>query len=145
MSDMIDTLQQLQQLRQRSLNQVTSQLTQQKQLCQRYQRNINALNALTLSEEAFPGVSALQMANHAGYQRHIQRLIDWQKQEQALAEIEVGNLQTQMQQQARREKIVAVVLEQQQEEYQREQGRLAQKNTDALATQCWQRQQAGDI
>lgn len=60
MSDMIDTLQQLQQLR------------------QRYQRNINALNALTLSEEAFPGVSALQMANHAGYQRHIQRLIDWQ-------------------------------------------------------------------
>ncbi|WP_162007193.1 flagellar export protein FliJ, partial [Yersinia pestis] len=114
MSDMIDTLQQLQQLR------------------QRYQRNINALNALTLSEEAFPGVSALQMANHAGYQRHIQRLIDWQKQEQALADIEVGNLQTQMQQQARREKIVAVVLEQQQEEYQREQGRLAQKNTDAL-------------
>ncbi len=127
MSDMIDTLQQLQQLR------------------QRYQRNINALNALTLSEEAFPGVSALQMANHADYQRHIQRLIDWQKQEQALADIEVGNLQTQMQQQARREKIVAVVLEQQQEEYQREQGRLAQKNTDALATQCWQRQQAGDI
>lgn len=127
MSDMIDTLQQLQQLR------------------QRYQRNINALNALTLSEEAFPGVSALQMANHAGYQRHIQRLIDWQKQEQALADIEVGNLQTQMQQQARREKIVAVVLEQQQEEYQREQGGWRKKNTDALATQCWQRQQAGDI
>ncbi|WP_235896997.1 flagellar export protein FliJ [Yersinia vastinensis] len=138
--NMIKTLQQLQQLRQRALNQASSQLAQQKQLCQRYQSNINALSSLAnLSSNTETKVAALQMANNAHYKRHIQRVIDWQKQEQVLATMEVGKLQIQLQQQARQEKTVAIVLEQQKEQHQLEQGRSEQKATDSQAAQCWQR------
>ncbi|MBS0053972.1 flagellar export protein FliJ [Yersinia sp. Marseille-Q3913] len=141
---MVKTLQQLQQLRQRALNQATSQLAQQKRLCQRYQNNINALTSLTrfpstTDLETPPTFGALQMVNNAHYKRHIQRVIDWQKQEQILADIEADKLQVQLQRQACREKIVAVVLEQQQQFCQLEQGRREQKITDSLAAQCWQR------
>ncbi|AKP33116.1 flagellar export protein FliJ [Yersinia aleksiciae] len=141
---MVKTLQRLQQLRQRALNQTTSQLAQQKQLCQRYQNNINALTSLThfsfaVRAGACPTIGAFQMTNSAHYKRHIQRVIDWQKQEQTLADMEAGKLQVQLQQQACREKIVAVVVEQQQQLYQMEQGRREQKITDNLAAQCWLR------
>ncbi|WP_145584832.1 flagellar export protein FliJ [Yersinia intermedia] len=143
MSDkLMNTLQRLQQLRQQALNQATSQLAQQKQLCQRYQNNINALASLT-HFALTPVVGAALMTNSASYKRHIQRVIDWQKQEQVLANIEASKLQTHLQQQARREKIVAVVLEQQQQQCQMEQGRREQKTTDGLAAQCWQRHRAG--
>ncbi|HHH1692247.1 TPA: flagellar export protein FliJ [Yersinia enterocolitica] len=142
MSDkLMNTLQQLQQLRQRALDQATSQLAQQKQLCQRYQNNINALSSLT-HFALMPVVGAALMTNSASYKRNIQRVIDWQKQEQVLANIEAGKLQTHLQQQACREKIVAVVLEQQQQ-HQVAQGRREQKITDGLAAQCWQRRRAG--
>ncbi|CFQ54165.1 flagellar export protein FliJ [Yersinia frederiksenii] len=142
--DTINTLRQLQQLRQQALNQASSQLVQQKQLCQRYQSNINALISLadlslTATPVLAPKVAALQMANNAHYKRHIQRVIDWQKQEQVLANIEASKLQLQLQQQACREKTVAVVLEQQQELHQLELSRGEQKTTDAQAAQCWQR------
>ncbi|HEN3568287.1 TPA: flagellar export protein FliJ [Yersinia enterocolitica] len=143
MSDkLMNTLQRLQQLRQRELNQATSQLAQQKQLCQRYQNNINALGALT-HFALMPVAGAALMTNSASYKRNIQRVIDWQKQEQVLANIEAGKLQTHLQQQACREKIVAVVLEQQQQQLQVAQGRREQKITDGLAAQCWQRRRAG--
>ncbi|CNC13352.1 flagellar export protein FliJ [Yersinia intermedia] len=143
MSDkLMNTLQRLQQLRQQALNQATSQLAQQKQLCQRYQNNINALASLT-HFALTPVAGAALMTNSASYKRHIQRVIDWQKQEQVLANIEAGKLQIHLQQQARREKIVAVVLEQQQQQCQMEQGRREQKTTDGLAAQCWQRHRAG--
>ncbi|HEN3659064.1 TPA: flagellar export protein FliJ [Yersinia enterocolitica] len=143
MSDkLMNTLQRLQQLRQRELNQATSQLAQQKQLCQRYQNNINALESLT-HFALMPVAGAALMTNSASYKRNIQRVIDWQKQEQVLANIEAGKLQTHLQQQACREKIVAVVLEQQQQQLQVAQGRREQKITDGLAAQCWQRRRAG--
>ncbi|CNC48716.1 flagellar export protein FliJ [Yersinia frederiksenii] len=142
--DTINTLRQLQQLRQQALDQASSQLAQQKLLCQRYQSNINALTSLsdlslTATPVLTPKVAALQMANNAHYKRHIQRVIDWQKQEQVLANIEAGKLQLQLQQQACREKTVAVVLEQQQELHQWELSRAEQKMTDGQAAQCWQR------
>jgi flagellar export protein FliJ len=138
------TLQQLQQLRQRALSQAISQLAQQKQLCQRYQNNIDALTALTDFSltpviGTAPQSGALQMANSAHYKRYIQRVIDWQKQEQTLADIEASKLQVQLQQQACREKTVAVVLDQQQQRLQIAQGRYEQKATDDLAAQRWQR------
>ncbi|HFR4124090.1 TPA: flagellar export protein FliJ [Yersinia enterocolitica] len=143
MSDkLMNTLQQLQQLRQRALDQATSQLAQQKQLCQHYQNNINALSSLT-HFALMPVAGAALMTNSASYKRNIQRVIDWQKQEQVLANIEAGKLQTHLQQQACREKIVAVVLEQQQHQQQVAQGRREQKITDGLAAQCWQRRRAG--
>lgn len=143
MNNMMKTLQQLRQLRQRALNQSIGQLAQKKQLSQRYQCNINALTALTLTDEKGPpGLSALQLANHAYYKRHIQRVIDWQQQEQVLVDLETQKLHLQVQQQACREKIAALILAQHQQEYRFEQARLAQKNTDAQAAQCWQRQLA---
>ncbi|ADZ43783.1 TPA: flagellar export protein FliJ [Yersinia enterocolitica] len=143
MSDKLtNTLQRLQQLRQRALDQATSQLAQQKQLCQRYQNNINALSSLT-HFALMPAAGAALMTNSAGYKRNIQRVIDWQKQEQELANIEAGKLQTHLQQQACREKIVSVVLAQQQQQYQRDQEQREQKTTDGLAAQCWQRRRAG--
>ncbi|WP_408068320.1 flagellar export protein FliJ [Yersinia pekkanenii] len=138
----LQQLQQLQQLRQQALNQATSRLAQQKQLCQRYQNNISALTSLThFSLTAAAG--AVLITNSASYKRHIQRVIDWQKQEQVLAGIEAGKLQIELQQQACREKTVAVVLAQQQQLWQLEQGRCEQKVTDSLAAQCWQRSKAG--
>ncbi len=84
---------------------------------------------------------AALMVNQASYRRNIQRVIDWQKQEQALADIEARELQKSLLAEARREKSLTQVLEAKRSEHQQENTRREQKLTDAISTQSWLRQQ----
>lgn len=133
-------LQTLQHLRQRAVEETSGKLAQQKQLCQRYHNNIEALHTLSDSSGGMAS-DAAQMNNQARFKATIQRVIDWQKQEQALATIEQGALQHELMTQASREMAVSVVMEQQKAVLKQEQDRSQQKLTDAQAMQSWMRRQ----
>ncbi|MFS2221047.1 flagellar FliJ family protein [Pantoea sp. B65] len=134
----IATLEQLRLLRERAVSETSGKLVQQQQLCQRYHNNIDALNSLS-SGDAIASQDATQMHNLARYKANIQRVIDWQKQEHALAQIEQQQLQQDLILQACREKTVEVVLQQQQAALLRARNGQEQKITDGQAMQSWLR------
>ncbi|WP_279050872.1 flagellar export protein FliJ [Cedecea davisae] len=140
MSKLITTLEQLHILRNRAVKETGAKLNAQQQLCQRYEKNITALTSLAAGLTQAEGTSALQMINHSGYKRTIQRVIDWQKQEQALADLEAQQLQGALLNEARREKSLEVVLEAKRSERRAESERRERKTTDAVSAQCWLRQ-----
>ncbi|EPF19219.1 flagellar export protein FliJ [Cedecea davisae] len=140
MSKLITTLEQLHILRNRAVKETGAKLNAQQQLCQRYEKNITALTSLAAGLTQAEGTSALQMTNHSGYKRTIQRVIDWQKQEQALADLEARQLQGALLNEARREKSLEVVLEAKRSERRAESERRERKTTDAVSAQCWLRQ-----
>lgn len=140
MDSLIRTVEQLRQLRQRAVDDLTGKLGTQKQLCQRYERNITALTDLCENAPTGTGSTATLMCNQSGYKSHIQRVINWQKQEQALADIKSKALQQELIQEACREKTLDVVLHEQRALQAQERDRREQKNTDALSIQCWMRQ-----
>lgn len=140
MSKLITTLEQLHSLRNRAVKETGARLNAQQQLCQRYEKNISTLTSLAAGLCPETGTSALQMVNHSGYKRTLQRVIDWQKQEQALAELEARQLQGALLQEAKREKSLEVVLEAKRSERYAEQARGERKATDAVSAQCWLRQ-----
>lgn len=132
------TLEQLREMRERAVEDLSSQLAQQKQLTLRYGKNIAALGAL--SPAAGAPESASQLMNQARYKANIQRVIDWQKQEQALAQIRQQQLQQALVAKACEEKRVALLLQQQQHLMKLARDGQQQKQTDAQAMQCWLRQ-----
>ncbi|MGB8928135.1 MAG: flagellar export protein FliJ [Pantoea agglomerans] len=134
----IKVLDQLRQMRERAKDEAQGKLSQQQQLCQRYSNNINALTALSHGvEQLSSGVT--QMSNQARFKANIQRVIDWQKQEQALATMTQEALQLELVEQACREKILSIVMTQQQADLQQHQQRKEQQQTDAQAMQSWLR------
>lgn len=139
MSNIILTLEKLRQLRHRAVQDVTGKLSAQKQLCQRYERNIHALSALCEGTSQ-PECSAVMMSNQSSYKRNIQRVIAWQEQEQALAEVQTRKLQADLLSRARQEKSVEQVLSQRRDRAALAAERQAQKITDAISAQCWLRQ-----
>ncbi|EMH4164234.1 flagellar export protein FliJ [Pluralibacter gergoviae] len=141
MSKLISTLQQLQQIRARAVDDMSQKLATQQQVCQRYENNILALTSLSEGIAGVEETRAALMFNQASYRRNIQRVIDWQKQEQALADIEARRLQQSLLAEAKREKSLALVLDGKRAELQLESLRREQKNTDAVSTQSWLRQQ----
>ncbi|ATF93772.1 flagellar export protein FliJ [Cedecea neteri] len=140
MSKLIATLEQLHMLRNRAVKETGARLNTQQQLCQRYEKNISTLTSLAAGISPESGNSALQMVNHSGYKRTLQRVIDWQKQEHALAELEARQLQGALLREAKREKGLEVVLEAKRSERHAEQERRERKTTDAVSAQCWLRQ-----
>ena len=141
MSKLITTLEQLHLLRNRAVNDLSARLASQQQLCQRLEKNIHALTSLVPGPvEALPG-GATMLCNQSVYKRQIQRVIDWQKQEQALANVEAQKLQGNLLAESRREKSLELVLASRREAQRLEQERRDQKTTDAVSAQCWLRQQ----
>ncbi|HEY3984774.1 flagellar export protein FliJ [Cedecea sp.] len=140
MSKPIATLEQLHMLRHRAVKETGARLNAQQQLCQRYEKNITTLTSLAAGLTQAEGTSALQMSNHSGYKRTIQRVIDWQKQEHALAELEARQLQGALLREAKREKSLEVMLDAKRSERHAEQERRERKATDAVSAQCWLRQ-----
>ncbi|WP_312742636.1 flagellar export protein FliJ [Cedecea neteri] len=140
MSKLIATLEQLHMLRNRAVKETGARLNAQRQLCQRYEKNISTLTSLAAGISPESGNSALQMVNYSGYKRTLQRVIDWQKQEHALAELEARQLQGALLQEAKREKGLEVVLDAKRSERHAEQERRERKTTDAVSAQCWLRQ-----
>ena len=143
MSRMITTLEQLQRLRHQSIDTLTTKLTQQQQLASRCARNIGALNELAESVTSANMQDPTMMVNHSAYKSNIQKIVNWQEQQQALADAEARQLKVKLLQESRREKSVEVVLDMRRAEARIEQDRREQKQTDAASAQCWLRQHQG--
>ncbi|MEO3989858.1 flagellar export protein FliJ [Pseudocitrobacter cyperus] len=141
MNKLISTLEQLHLLRSRAVDDLSSQLASQNQICQRFEKNIATLTSLAGELATTQGGSAAMMFNQAKYKHNIQRVIDWQKQEQALAQLEAQKLQGNLLSESRREKSLELVLDAKRVDRQTAQLRREQKTTDSLSTQCWLRQQ----
>lgn len=88
MSKLISTLEQLHLLRTRAVEDLSTKLASQNQLCQRFEKNIDTLTSLAAGLVSQSANSAAMMINQSKYKHNIQRIIDWQKQEQALARLE---------------------------------------------------------
>ncbi|MGE9550272.1 flagellar export protein FliJ [Erwinia amylovora] len=127
-------LERLRQMRERELEEVTGRLAQQKILCQRYASNIEALTGLS-NRELPSGCDAVQLSHQARFRANIQRVIDWQKQEQALAESRRQTLQQELVNEACREKSLSVVLDQQRAALQHQRQLVEQNQTDSQIMQ----------
>lgn len=134
----LQVLEKLQLIRQRAVEKTSGKLSQQKQLCQRYSNNIEALRALSDSSSGM-AADAAQMNNQARFKATIQRVIDWQKQEEALASIEQQAIQRELVEHANREMTINVVMEQQKVAIRQALDRDQQKLTDGQAMQSWMR------
>jgi len=141
MSKLISTLEQLHLLRSRAVDDLSSRLASQNQLCQRFEKNIAALTSLATELSTSGDGSAAMMFNQSKYKHNIQRVIDWQKQEQALAQLEAQKLQGNLLSESRREKSLELVLDAKRADIQTAHLRRDQKITDSLSAQCWLRQQ----
>lgn len=141
MNKLISTLEQLHLMRTRAVDDLSSKLASQKQVCQRFEKNIDALTSLAsgLAEQSVN--SAVMMINQSKYKQNIQRVIDWQKQEQALANLEAQKIQGNLLAEAKREKSLELVLDAKRSDQRMEMSRREQKMTDSVSTQCWLRQQ----
>lgn len=141
MKKIIYTLEQLHQMRNRAVQDLSVKLASQQQLCQRLEKNIHALSNLVTSTVQDIQGSAVILSNQSVYKRHIQRVIDWQKQEQALASVEAQKLQGNLLAESRKEKSLEQVLASRRDALRLAQERRDQKITDAMSAQCWLRQQ----
>ncbi|PKH25395.1 flagellar export protein FliJ [Enterobacterales bacterium CwR94] len=139
---MIAALEQLRQMRERAVDDLSRKVSGQKQLKQRYLNNIDALNDLQQTSHSL-AQNASAMSNLARYKSNIQRVINWQQQECALAEIKEKELQQALIKQACQEKSVAIVLKQQQDALAKAREAKQQKMTDAQAMQAWMRRRSG--
>lgn len=141
MDRMITTLQQLQLLRHQAVDNLSTKLSQQKQISNRCNRNIDALNSLACGVDGDQLLNSTMMVNHSAYKSNIQRVVNWQLQQKALAEAEARQIQIKLLAEAKREKSVELLLEMRRNEIRSEQDRREQKQTDASSAQSWQRQQ----
>lgn len=141
MSKLISTLEQLHLLRHRAVDDLSLKLATQKQVCQRFEKNIDALTSLATGLVTQSANSAAMMINQSKYKHNIQRVIDWQKQEQALAHLEAQKIQGYLLAESRREKSLELVLEAKRSDRRMEMNRREQKMTDSISAQCWLRQQ----
>lgn len=141
MKRMIHTLAQLQRLRDSTVKSSTVALARQRQVATRYENTIKALGQLvqkTRTEE-LPDFCAQTLSNIAGYKNNLLRVVKWQEQEKALAEIKTQQLQSNLMQAACQEKIVALTLDSQREKNARDEASREQKEVDDIATQSWLR------
>ena len=141
MSKLISTLEQLHLLRHRAVDDLSLKLATQKQVCQRFEKNIDALTSLATGLVTQSANSAAMMINQSKYKHNIQRVIDWQKQEQALAHLEAQKIQGNLLAESRREKRLELVLDAKRSDRLMEMNRREQKMTDSISAQCWLRQQ----
>lgn len=142
MNKLISTLEQLHLLRTRTVEDLSLKLASQKQVCQRFEKNIDTLTSLVAGVATQRANSAVMMINQSRYKHNIQRVIDWQKQEQALATLEIVKIQSNLLHEAKREKSIELVLDAKRDARQMEMNRREQKATDSVSAQCWLRQQA---
>lgn len=141
MNKLIATLEQLHQLRNRAVTDLSSQLASQNQLCTRFAKNIDALTSLADGLGPQSSDSAAAMINQSIYKHNIHKVIDWQRQEHALANLEAQKIQSNLLLEAKREKSIELVLDAKRADQLTDISRRDQKMTDAVSAQCWLRQQ----
>lgn len=140
MSTLIDTLTHLQRIRKKSVQDKTVELAQQKQQCTRFDNNIKALGMLMQKTSiAARDTSAAALKNVAGYKGSLQRVMNWQEEELALAQMKQTRIQASLVSAACQEKVVALTLDDSLTARQAERAVKQQKVSDDVAVQCWLR------
>ncbi|WP_165462468.1 flagellar FliJ family protein [Atlantibacter sp.] len=140
MSTLIDTLTHLQRIRKKSVQDKTVELAQQKQQCTRFDNNIKALGMLMQKTGiAARDTSAAALKNVAGYKGSLQRVMNWQEEELALAQMKQTRIQASLVSAACQEKVVALTLDDSLTARQAERAVKQQKVSDDVAVQCWLR------
>lgn len=140
MSTHIDTLTHLQRIRKKSVQDKTVELAQQKQQCTRFDNNIKALGMLMQKTGiAARDTSAAALKNVAGYKGSLQRVMNWQEEELALAQMKQTRIQASLVSAACQEKVVALTLDDSLTARQAERAVKQQKVSDDVAVQCWLR------
>lgn len=140
MSTLIDTLTHLQRIRKKSVQDKTVELAQQKQQCTRFDNNIKALGILMQKTGiAARDTSAAALKNVAGYKGSLQRVMNWQEEELALAQMKQTRIQASLVSAACQEKVVALTLDDSLTACQAERAVKQQKVSDDVAVQCWLR------
>lgn len=136
----VQLLERLRQLRENSVERLSSQLASQRQVAQRCRNNIDALNQLKTVHLPAPGGGKV-MQNAAGYKAMLQRVVDWQQQEYALAQAEIAQLQRALYEKSREEMRLAQAVKLQRQQIHRVEARRQQRQTDDIALQSWLRKQ----
>lgn len=140
MSTLIDTLTHLQRIRKKSVQDKTVELAQQKQQCTRFDNNIKALGMLMQKTGiAARDTSAAALKNVAGYKGSLQRVMNWQEEELALAQMKQTRIQASLVSAACQEKVVALTLDDSLTACHAERAVKQQKVSDDVAVQCWLR------
>ncbi|WP_436876871.1 flagellar FliJ family protein [Siccibacter turicensis] len=140
MKALIDTLAHLQRIRQKSVQDKTVELAQQKQQCTRFDNNIKALGMLMQKTGIdVRETSASALKNVAGYKGSLQRVMNWQEEELALAHIKQSHIQASLVTAACQEKVVALTLDESRASRDAQQAVKQQKASDDVAIQCWMR------
>ncbi len=145
MNQTVMTLMHLKRLRGKAVTEMTVELAKQKQVGIRYDNNIKALGYLLQKNDVGGAGSsnAEALKNLSGYKGSLQRVIEWQKQEKALAKVKEERIQSDLTDAACREKGIAVALEERQEALAHDADIKQQKAIDEIAGQCWQRRMRG--
>ncbi|WP_439411908.1 flagellar FliJ family protein [Enterobacter ludwigii] len=143
MSRMISTLEQLQRLHKQGVDDLSGKVARQQLISNRCEQNITTLNSLAGSICSDTLSDAAMMVNHSAYKRNVQQLVEWQRQQQALADAEKHQLQLKLLAEVRREKSMAWLLDNRRNEHRVEQEHREQQQTDAVSQQCWLRRRQG--
>ncbi|MRS15545.1 flagellar export protein FliJ [Enterobacteriaceae bacterium RIT691] len=143
MKQMIETLKQLQRIRDKSVQDFTVQLAKQKQVGQGFENNIRSLNLLL--QKTTPAATEIHspesLKNIDAYKGSLHRVLAWQEQEKALAQLKEDRIQQDLISAACQEKVVSMTLDSQRDHLARETDARQQKVLDDMASQCWSRQQ----
>lgn len=141
MKEQIDVLRRLASLRNSQVQQMLGRVNYQQNLCQRYRNNIAGLSRLCTF--TVPMTTPLQRDNQQRYKATLYKMVEMQRRELELAELNLKRIQGELLSAMRNEKVITQLMDSKIEEWNLLLGQQEQKIQDGLAAQAWWRNQAG--
>ncbi|KRW61181.1 flagellar export protein FliJ [Pseudomonas sp. TTU2014-080ASC] len=141
MKEQIDVLRRLASLRNSQVQQMLGRVHYQQNLCQRYRNNIAGLSRLCTF--TVPMTTPLQRDNQQRYKATLYKMVEMQRRELELAELNLKRIQGELLSAMRNEKVITQLMDSKIEEWNLLLGQQEQKIQDGLAAQAWWRNQAG--
>jgi flagellar export protein FliJ len=141
MKEQIDVLQRLASLRNSQVQQILGRVSYQQNLCQRYRNNIAGLGRLC--SFTVPMTTPLQRDNQQRYKATLYKMVEMQRRELEVAELNLKRIQGELLSAMRNEKVITRLMDDKVEEWNLLLGQQEQKIQDGLAAQAWWRNQVG--
>ncbi|WXL25735.1 flagellar export protein FliJ [Ectopseudomonas mendocina] len=141
MKEQIDVLKRLASLRNSQVQQMLGRVNYQQNLCQRYRNNIAGLSRLC--SFTVPMTTPLQRDNQQRYKATLYKMVEMQRRELELAELNLKRIQGELLAAMRNEKVITQLMDSKIEEWNLLLGQQEQRIQDGLAAQAWWRNQAG--
>lgn len=141
MKEQIDVLRRLASLRNSQVQQMLGRVNYQQNLCQRYRNNIAGLSRLCTF--TVPMTTPLQRDNQQRYKATLYKMVEMQRRELEVAELNLKRIQGELLAAMRNEKVITHLIDSKIEEWNLLLGQQEQKIQDGLAAQAWWRNQAG--